>query len=232
MQTSRLQEMPASERPREKAERLGFGALTDAELLAIFIRTGLPGRNALQLAADLLRDCGGFTELARRTPAEIRRKSKGIGPAKSLELAAAFEIGRRLARGASVQPLLDTPQRVFDAFGPEMLALRQESLRVLVLDAKLRLIRAEEIARGSVNECLAHPREIFRHAVVHSGYAVVVLHNHPSGDPSPSSADYRVTRTLADAARLLQITLLDHIILGSADGGRVPYFSFREAGSL
>jgi len=222
--------MPVSDRPREKAERLGFGALSDAELLAIFIRTGVPGRNALQVASDLLRDCGGFTELARRTPAEIRRKSKGIGPAKSLEMAAAFEIGKRLARGDGVAPLMDTPARVFEVFGPEMVSLRQESLRVLLLDAKLRLVRAEEIARGSVNECLAHPREIFRHAVVHSAYAVVVLHNHPSGDPSPSAADHRVTKNLLEAARLLQINLLDHIILGSPDGGRTPYFSFREAG--
>jgi DNA repair protein RadC len=222
--------MPVSDRPREKAERLGFGALSDAELLAIFIRTGVPGRNALQVASDLLRDCGGFTELARRTPSEIRRKSKGIGPAKSLEMAAAFEIGKRLARGDGVAPLLDTPARVFEVFGPEMVSLRQESLRVLLLDAKLRLVRAEEIARGSVNECLAHPREIFRHAVVHSAYAVVVLHNHPSGDPSPSAADHRVTKNLLEAARLLQINLLDHIILGSPDGGRTPYFSFREAG--
>jgi DNA repair protein RadC len=222
--------MPVSDRPREKAERLGFGALSDAELLAIFIRTGVPGRNALQVASDLLRDCGGFTELARRTPAEIRRKSKGIGPAKSLEMAAAFEIGKRLARGDGMAPLLDTPARVFEVFGPEMVSLRQESLRVLLLDAKLRLVRAEEIARGSVNECLAHPREIFRHAVVHSAYAVVVLHNHPSGDPSPSAADHRVTKNLLEAARLLQINLLDHIILGSPDGGRTPYFSFREAG--
>jgi DNA repair protein RadC len=168
--------------------------------------------------------------LARRTPSEIRRKSKGIGPAKSLEMAAAFEIGKRLARGDGVAPLLDTPARVFEVFGPEMVSLRQESLRVLLLDAKLRLVRAEEIARGSVNECLAHPREIFRHAVVHSAYAVVVLHNHPSGDPSPSAADHRVTKNLLEAARLLQINLLDHIILGSPDGGRTPYFSFREAG--
>jgi DNA repair protein RadC len=125
---------------------------------------------------------------------------------------------------------MDTPARVFEVFGPEMVSLRQESLRVLLLDAKLRLVRAEEIARGSVNECLAHPREIFRHAVVHSAYAVVVLHNHPSGDPSPSAADHRVTKNLLEAARLLQINLLDHIILGSPDGGRTPYFSFREAG--
>lgn len=224
--------MPPEERPREKAERHGFESLSDAELLAIFIRTGVPGKNALQVARDLLRDCGCFAELARCSPKEIRRLAKGIGPAKSLEMAAAFEIGKRLAKGKSLAPLLDTPERVFDAFGKEFMALRQESLRVLLLDAKLRLIRSEEIMRGSVSECMAHPREIFRQAMIHSAYAVVVLHNHPSGDPAPSAADIRITRTLREAAQLLQINLIDHIILGSPDGGRLPYYSFKEAGHL
>ena len=224
--------MPPDERPREKAERHGFESLSDAELLAIFIRTGVPGKNALQVARDLLRDCGCFAQLARCSPKEIRRLAKGIGPAKSLEMAAAFEIGKRLAKGKSLAPLLDTPERVFDAFGKEFIALRQESLRVLLLDAKLRLIRSEEIMRGSVSECMAHPREIFRHAIIQSAYAVVVLHNHPSGDPSPSAADIRITRSLREAAQLLQINLIDHIILGSPDGGRVPYYSFKEAGHL
>lgn len=224
--------MPPEERPREKAESHGFESLSDAELLAIFIRTGVPGKNALQVARDLLRDCGSFAELARCSPKEIRRLAKGIGPAKSLEMAAAFEIGKRLAKGKSLAPLLDTPERVFDAFGKEFMALRQESLRVLLLDAKLRLIRSEEIMRGSVSECMAHPREIFRQAMIHSAYAVVVVHNHPSGDPSPSAADIRITRTLREAAQLLQINLIDHIILGSPDGGRVPYYSFKEAGHL
>lgn len=224
--------MPPDERPREKAERHGFESLSDAELLAIFIRTGVPGKNALQVARDLLRDCGCFAQLARCSPKEIRRLAKGIGPAKSLEMAAAFEIGKRLAKGKSLAPLLDTPERVFDAFGNEFMALRQESLRVLLLDAKLRLIRSEEIMRGSVSECMAHPREIFRHAFIQSAYAVVVLHNHPSGDPAPSAADIRVTRSLREAAQLLQINLIDHIILGSPDGGRVPYYSFKEAGHL
>ncbi len=232
MESTRLQEIPPDERPREKAERHGCETLADAELLAIFIRTGVPGKNALQVARDLLRDCGGFAELARCSPKEIRRLGKGIGPAKSLEMAAAFEIGNRLAKGKSISPLLDTPQRVFDAFGKEFMALRQESLRVLLLDAKLRLIRAEEITRGSVSECMAHPREIFRQAMIHSAYAVVVLHNHPSGDPAPSAADIRITRSLREAASLLQINLIDHIILGSPDGGRVPYYSFKEAGHL
>jgi len=224
--------MPPDERPREKAERHGFDALSDAELLAIFIRTGVPGKNALQVARDLLRDCGCFAELARCSPKEIRRLAKGIGPAKSLEMTAAFEIGKRLAKGKSLAPLLDTPERIYNAFGSEFMGLRQESLRALFLDARLRLIRAEEITRGSVSECMAHPREIFRHAMIHSAYAVVVLHNHPSGDPSPSAADIRITRMLREAAQLLQINLIDHMILGSPDGGRMPYYSFKEAGHL
>jgi len=232
VETTRLQEMPLDERPREKAERHGLGVLSDAELLAIFIRTGVPGKNALEVARDLLRDCGGFTELARCTPREIRSRAKGIGPAKSVEMAAGFEIGNRLARGKSLSPLLDTAERISEVFGKEFMALRQESLRVLLLDTKFRLIRAEEITRGSVNECLAHPREIFRCAMIHSASAVVVVHNHPSGDPSPSQADYRITRTLREAAQLLQINLVDHVILGSPDGGRTPYFSFKEAGLL
>jgi DNA repair protein RadC len=147
-------------------------------------------------------------------------------------MAAGFEIGNRLARGKSLSPLLDTAERISEVFGKEFMALRQESLRVLLLDTKFRLIRAEEITRGSVNECLAHPREIFRCAMIHSATAVVVVHNHPSGDPSPSQADYRITRTLREAAQLLQINLVDHVILGSPDGGRTPYFSFKEAGLL
>lgn len=232
MEAIRLQEMPIDERPREKAERHGFEALSDAELLAIFIRTGLPGKNALDVARDLLRDCGGFASLSRCTPKEIRRHAKGIGPAKSVEMAAAFEIGKRLARGQDLMPVLDTAERIFDFFGRELMALRQESLRVLLLDTKLRLIRAEEISLGSVNECVAHPREIFRQAVIHSAFGVAIIHNHPSGDPSPSPADYRVTRSLKEAAHLLQIPLIDHVILGSPDGGRVPYFSFKEAGII
>jgi DNA repair protein RadC len=232
VETTKIREMPNDERPREKAERHGIEVLSDAELLAIFIRTGLPGKNALDIARGLLESCGGFEAISRCTPKEIRGHTKGIGVAKSIELAAAFEIGKRLARGKSLTPLMDTPQRIFDAFGNEMMSLRQESLRVLLLDTKLRLIRAEEITRGSLNECMAHPREIFRQVFIHSAYGIVILHNHPSGDPTPSTADIRITRNLSQAANLLQITLLDHVILGSPDGGRVPYYSFREAGIL
>jgi len=224
--------MPASERPREKAERLGVASLSDAELLAIFIRTGVPGKNAMDVASDLLRDCGGLTGIARCEPAAIREKAKGIGTAKSIELAAAFEIGRRFARGGDLAPVLDSADKIHSVFGQEFRALRQESLRLILLDTKLRLIRMDEIALGTINECIAHPREIFRPAIVHSAYAIVLVHNHPSGDPEPSHADRRLTSTLREAASLLQIQLMDHVILGSAEGGRLPYFSFRDAGLI
>jgi len=212
---------------------LGTQALSDAELLAIFIRTGLPGRNAIQIATSLLENCAGLSGLAKCDSIEIRKRASGIGRAKSIELAAAFEIGRRLARGTGeAAPVLDTPTRVFELFGQEFLALRRESLRVILLDTKLRLIRMEEIALGSLNECVAHPREIFRPAILASAYAVILVHNHPSGDVQPSAADRRLTAALREAASLLQINLIDHIILGSGDGGRAPYFSFRDSGLL
>jgi len=232
VQTTRILEMPAAERPREKAERHGFGALTDAELLAIFIRTGLPGKNALSIAAELLQAGGGLVPLSRANPAEIRQKVSGIGKAKSLELAAAFEIGIRLARNREERPILDTARKIYDVFGPEFQALNRESLRVILLDTKLRLILIEEVALGSINECIAHPREIFKPCVIHSAYAMVLVHNHPSGDPQPSAADRRLTSVLREAATMMQIQLLDHLIMGAPDDGHQPYFSFREAGLL
>lgn len=232
MHTTRILEMPASDRPREKADKHGIGALTDAELLAIFIRTGRPGRNALAIASELIENSGGLVPLSRDTAMEIRKRVSGIGKAKSLELAAAFEIGKRLARSREERPVLDTPERIYQVFGQEFQALRRESLRVILLDTKLRLLLTEEIALGSINECVAHPREIFRPAIIHSAYAVVLIHNHPSGDPQPSAADRRLTSTLREAAALLQINLIDHLILGSPDGGRLPYFSFRDSGLL
>lgn len=232
VETTRIREMPASERPREKAERLGVESLSDAQLLAIFIRTGLPGKNALQVGDDLLKNCGGISGLARCSPAEIRKAARGIGSAKSIELAAAFEIGRRLALGGELAPMLDSADRVFAVFGQEFLALRQESLRVILLDTKLRLIRVKEIGLGSINECVAHPREIFRPAIAHSAYAFILVHNHPSGDTQPSAADRRLTSALREASNLLQINFIDHVILGSAGEGRLPYFSFRDSGLL
>ena len=157
---------------------------------------------------------------------------KGIGQAKALELVAAFNLGKRFAQEPVSQQKLDSPELIHELLGREMRMLRTESLRVVLLDTRYRLIRVEAVSTGSMNESIAHPREIFRPAITYSAYAVIVVHNHPSGDASPSQTDHSLTRRLAEAAELLQIKLLDHIIIGAPSEGSPGYFSFKEAGVL
>ena len=231
MRSPKIHELPADERPRERLAAHGAAALSDSELIAILLRTGVVGANAIEVARQLLAEFGNLSGLARSTVQELAR-IKGVGTAKAVQLAAAFGLASRLARETLDRRTVDTPAKIFELLGAEMRALQTESLRVLLLDTKLKLMRSEEIFRGSINECIAHPREIFRPALLHSAYALIVVHNHPSGDPTPSSSDQRLTSRLREAAELLQIRLIDHIILGSGDGGRQPWFSFREAGVL
>ncbi len=231
MAALRIRELPEGERPRERLMRLGSSALSDAELIAILLRTGMKGANAVDVAHHLIARFKTLNELARCTPREIAG-IKGIGPAKAVQLCAALELASRVARETAARQRVDTPQIVCDLLGAELRSLHKESLRILLLDTRYQLIRQEEISLGTMNESLAHPREIFRPALVYSAYAVIVAHNHPSGDPSPSEADHRLTRRLAEAAALLQITLLDHIIIGTPQAGRAGYFSFKEAGVL
>ena len=231
MATLKIQELPAAERPREKLAALGAGALSDSELIAILLRTGMVGANAIDVARDLLTEYQSLGGLARCTVAELA-KIKGVGPAKAVQLAAAFGLATRLAREQVAKQRLDTPGLVHDLLGTEMRALSRESLRVVLLDTKLQFMRTVEVSNGSLNESTAHPREIFRPAITYAAFAIILVHNHPSGDPAPSDADRRLTVRLAEAARLLQIQLFDHIIIGTADNGRQPYFSFREMGML
>lgn len=231
MAGTKIHELPEQDRPREKLARLGAAAVSDSELIAILLRTGLPGCNALDLARQLIARYGALSGLARCSVAELA-KIKGIGPAKAVQLAAAFGLGDRLAKERLTRQRLDTPELIHDLLGAEMRALTRESLRAVLLDTKFHLLRIEEISLGSLNESIAHPREIFRPAIQHAAYALILVHNHPSGDPAPSSADRQLTRRLAEAASLLQIHFIDHVILGSADNGRLPYFSFKEAGLL
>lgn len=228
----RIREIPPSDRPREKLAARGPASLTDSELLAIFLRTGIKGKSAIALAGDLIKLKGSLVALSRCSAPELTRAASGIGPAKAAELVAAFELGKRLARGGAERPVLDSAEAIHATYGAEFQAMNREVLKVALLDTKLRLLLMEEVALGSLNECVAHPREIFRPAIIHSAYGVIVIHNHPSGDPAPSQADHRLTRQLSEAASLLQINLIDHVIMGSSDGGRCPYFSFREAGCL
>jgi len=231
MSQLKIREMPAQERPREKLLARGVSALSDAELIAILLRTGLRGTNAVEVGRQLLERYKSLTGISRCSVKELRRVP-GIGPTKALELVAAFGLGERLARETLSKQKLDSPELVSELVGPEMRRLRIESLRVILLDTRYRLLHIEEVSLGSLNESIAHPREIFRPALTYSAHAVIVLHNHPSGDPSPSQTDHSLTRRLAEAAELLQIKLLDHIIIGAPSEGNLGYFSFKEAGVL
>jgi DNA repair protein RadC len=231
MATLRIQELPDEDRPREKLMKQGASALSESELVAILLRTGTVGANAVDVARELLLRYQSLTALSRCGAKELSGV-KGIGLAKALQLAAAFELGKRLAQESPARGKLDSPDLVYDLLGPEMRMLSKESLRAVLLDTRLRLLRVEEIALGTISECIAHPREVFRPVLVHSASAIILAHNHPSGDPSPSAADIQMSRRMADAARVLQIRFLDHVIIGSPAEGRLPYYSFKEAGVL
>lgn len=229
--STRIRELPPEDRPREKLARLGNGALSESEMLAILLGSGRKGQNVIELSRHILRTFGSLGALARASVQDLMA-IKGIGPAKACQLAAAFGLGQRLTAETLIRTKIDTPALVYSLLGAEMRALSKESLRAVLLDTRYHLIKIADISLGSVNESVAHPREIFEPAIRHSAYAFILVHNHPSGDPSPSEADHRLTRRLGEAARLLQINMLDHVILGAPSEHRSPYFSFKEAGVL
>ena len=231
MSDSRFEEVPYEERPRERLWRHGAVVLSDAELLAIFLRTGKKGTDVMTMAKGLIKEWGTLRRLAGCTPQELAKVS-GIGPAKASELKAAFEMGCRMARPEVEKIRVDKAGVIYELLAGELQALPYESLRVLLLDTRHGLLEEIEISRGSLNESIAHPREIFKPAIAKGAYAIAIAHNHPSGDPQPSEADRRLTRRLAEAGTLLQIPLVDHVIIGSKRGELAPYFSFREAGIL
>ncbi len=228
----RIHDIPEQDRPRERLLRLGPGALSDAELLAIFINTGVKGENAIQVAQRLLGDVGSLRELSRQEPESLVR-NKALGPAKAANLAAAFELGRRAERESLKDLRLQTPADVYQYLGTEMQALGHESVRVLLLNTRYALIRCDEVFKGALNESICQPREILRKAIVHNAHAFVLVHNHPSGDPSPSDADHRMTRRIRESAEILKIEFCDHLIIGAPGGERARHwFSFKEAGML
>jgi DNA repair protein RadC len=231
MRSLTIHELPDQDKPREKLLRRGADSLTDAEILAILLRTGIPGCNAIDLAQKLLQSYGTLSLLARCTVAELSN-FKGIGAAKALQLVAAFGLGARLSAEQTFSEPLNQPESVYRLLGAEMRLLDRESLRAVLLDTRFRLIAIREISKGTVNESLAHPREIFKPAITHSAYAFLLVHNHPSGAPAPSDADLRLTRRIAECARMLQVQFVDHLIVGSPQDGRSGYFSFKEAGIL
>ncbi len=233
-QTLRLKDLAVNDRPQERLEKLGAGALSDTELLAMLLRSGSRGLNVLTVAQRLIAEAGSLPALVEWTDADFRRL-KGIGRVKALQLVAVLEIARRVLAGAgSAEPMLSRPELVAGHFQAVVTGLVVEKFWVLCLNRKNRLLRRVEITSGTATSSLAHPREVFREAIRHGATAVICVHNHPSGDPSPSSADLQVTRQLRDAARAVDIELLDHVIIGrpAADPRGVGFYSFREAGVL
>lgn len=227
----RIHDMPQDLRPREKLARYGPGALDNAELMALFISTGTRGRNAIDIGRDLIAKYGSLGALGGLPVAELA-KERGLGLAKASKLAAAFELGIRVAREQLREIPLDSPERIHEFFAPQLRHLTQEQVVVAVLDTRLRHIGTNLISVGTVSESVAHPREVLRPVITRGAHGFVLIHNHPSGDPSPSRSDEVVTRRLAEAAQLMQVHFMDHVIIGRPAPGRSPYFSFREAGML
>lgn len=212
--TYRIMDLAATDRPRERLGTMGAAALSNAELLGILLGSGISGLNAVQLGQKLLLDAGGLAGLHRLPYSELRRQ-KGIGPARAAQVKAAIELGRRLAVATpDERPSIQSPDDAAALLMYEMSALEQEHLRVLILDTRNRLVRIAEVYHGSLNSSLIRVGEIFRDAVRANAAAVIVAHNHPSGDPTPSPEDVSVTKAIVEAGRLLDIEVLDHLVIG------------------
>lgn len=218
-----IKDLPLEERPREKLKALGPAALSNAELLAILIRTGYRQESAVQVATRILTRGGGLRHLPELGLSELVQ-TKGIGPDKAVTIMAALELGVRL----STMPRIDGgsitgPAQAAELFMEELRYKKKEYFKILLLNTKNMVISREEISVGSLSASIVHPREIFSIPLRKSAASVILFHNHPSGDPSPSREDLEVTRRLVEAGNLLGVTVRDHIIIG--DG---CFFSFRE----
>ena len=227
----RLKDQPASERPRERLVARGPDALTHAELIAILLRTGLQGVNVVQVGQNLLQKFGSLNALASASVDEII-KIPGIGRDKAATLVAAFALARRMEQERREEsPVLDNPPAIVNFLRESNRLKNVESFQVLLLNARRKLIRIEEVSDGLLDTVLVHPREVFRAAIVANAAAMVLIHNHPSGDPTPSEADIKVTLDLIRASHVLKVEILDHIILGRTSSARVKdYSSLRELG--
>ena len=219
----RMQELPPDERPRERCLRLGVASLSAVELLALVAGGGGAGGSTLALAHAVLQKFGSLQQLAHRSPAELRSVT-GFGDARATALVAAFELGRRARRDqAELQRAVDGPEDVVSMVSPLLEGLQQEAVVALSLGARHQALHVTTVALGSLNAAGVHPREVFRDAIAVGAAAIVLAHNHPSGDPEPSEDDIRLTRRFVRCGETLGIELLDHLVLG---GGR--WVSLRE----
>ena len=226
-----IKELPDSERPRERLIEHGADALKHSELIAILLRTGTKGASAIQVAEQVLHKFVSLDALSRASISELCQV-KGIGRDKAIALKSAFTLARRMAAEMRRDsPTLDTPDRIADLLRETNRAYEVENFQIVLLNTRRKLIRVDNISQGTLDTILVHPREVFKPAIGANAAAVVLVHNHPSGDPNPSEADIKVTRDLIRAGQLLKIEVLDHVILGRATHDRPKdYVSLRELG--
>ena len=212
--TTLIREMPSSERPRERLAKRGASSLKTSELLAILFRTGTRDLNAVELAENMLTTFGSLTAMARASAEELQA-FEGVGFAKAVEILAAFELGQRLATEDTLRrPVIKSAKDVARLMMPEMQSLDREHFKVLLLNTKHSVLQVHPVSVGSLNASVVHPRECFRPAIAAQAAAIILVHNHPSGDVDPSEEDISLTRRLMSAGDLIGIKVLDHVIIG------------------
>ncbi|MEN6410722.1 MAG: DNA repair protein RadC [Anaerolineaceae bacterium] len=222
----RITDLELSERPRERLAAEGPNALNSAELLGILLRVGIPGENAVQMGDRLLREMGGLSGIQRLSFDELCSQ-RGLGPAKAAQIKAAIELGRRLtSTSPEDRPTIHSPADAAALVQYEMGALEQEELWVMLLDTRNHVVHTERLYKGSLNTSMVRVGEVFKAAIRRNCNSIIICHNHPSGDPSPSAEDVALTRSLISAGRLLDIEVLDHLVIGA---GR--FVSLKERGS-
>lgn len=221
-----VKELPDDERPRERLKKAGASKLKDSELLAIALRTGFGKTSALELASQLLKDFNGLKGIANLTFEELC-KIKGIGMAKAAQILAAFEMGNRAGQIKNNRDPIKCSTDVKNIMVSKMRGLDKEHFAVLILDTKNRVIREETITMGILDSSLVHPREVFKNAIKAGASSVIIVHNHPSGDPTPSRDDMATTKRLCDAGQVVGINVLDHVIIGYD-----KYYSFKDEGKM
>ncbi|NNM84432.1 MAG: DNA repair protein RadC [Phycisphaerales bacterium] len=231
MTSSRLRDQPVGERPRERLIENGAGALSPAELIAILVRTGTRGSSAVDVGRQLVQKFGSLGAIAQASVDDLRC-IRGIGRDKAVTLVAAFALASKLAEELRREsPKLDNPEAIVRLLRDQNRVMDVETVQIVLLNTRRRLIRVEQVSQGTLDTILVHPREVFKAAITASAAAIVLVHNHPSGDPTPSQADTKVTHELIKAGRILKIEVLDHIILGRATTDRPKdYASLRELG--
>ncbi len=217
---------PKDERPREKLIKLGADKLSDTELLAILLRVGSSGQSAVDMARELINEFGTFRNIDLKSFSEIKRK--GLGIAKIAQIKAAIEIGKRFLKEKSIFKVkIKTSKDLVDYFMPYMRDIKKEIFKVVLLDGKNKIIKDVTISEGTLTKSIVHPREVIKEAIIESAAALVLIHNHPSGEPQPSQDDIEITNRIISACELIGIRVLDHVIIGDNN-----YFSFYNEGLI